>query len=145
MRVVLDTSVLVDVERKRAGAVDLLEKLSGADHRVGISIVSVVEVLMGANLRRDADEAILRAKAALGQFEWIDLDGRTAERAAQLLAYLRVGGKPVGFQDSVIAAAAIEYGGEALVTGNKDHFERFPPLKGKVFTPKEFARRLRPA
>lgn len=143
MRVFLDTSVLVDAERKRVAALDLLEALGKGDDDAGISIVTVIEVLMGAHLRRNADEALLDAKEALGQFEWVDLDGRVAERAAELLAYLHVHGKPVGFQDCAIAASAIEYGCDLLVTENVEHFTRFPPLKDRVATSQDGLKRLR--
>ena len=34
---------------------------------------------------------------------------------------------------------------DVLLTENKDHFERFPNLKGKVMTPKEFCQEYKPA
>jgi len=96
---------------------------------------SVLVDLTGAQLRKNADGAVLAAEGALGQFEWVDLDGRVAEKAAELLAYLRVTSKPVGFQDAT--ACALEFGAKMLVTENREHFERFPPLQGKGFTAKE--------
>jgi predicted nucleic acid-binding protein len=141
MRVFFDSSVLVDVERKREDALVLLETLTDNDASLSISTVTVSEILTGAYLRRDASKAVLRAKALLGQFVWQELDGGVADATAKLLAYSYAEGKPVGYPDTVIAASAIAQSADWLVTDNKEHFTVFPPLKGRVHTVKEAKRK----
>lgn len=138
MRIFFDTSVLVDLDRQREETVRLLESLTRANAELWISTVTVSEILTGAHLRRDPERAGLRAKAALGQFAWKDLDGEVAEKTGQLLAHLIVEGKTVDYPDAAIAASAIVARADHVVTENKRHFTVFPPLAGRVSTAREF-------
>lgn len=142
MRLFFDTAFLVNLERQREPAVALLESLRPAVE-LWISTITVAELLTGPYLRRDAEQALLKAKAVLGQFVWQDVGGTVAERAAQLQAALIATGRQVEYQDVLIAAGAIVAGCDALVSENKDHFTVHKPLAGKVFTSKEYAARLR--
>lgn len=141
MKLFFDTSVLVDVDRRRPATLDLLRRLTAGEDELWISTVTVSEILTGAYLRRDHDKAVVRAKEVLAQFQWKELDGGTAETTAQLVAYLRAAGLPIEFQDVVIAASALAVHADALLTENPDHFRRFPPLKEATHTADEFAER----
>lgn len=61
-----------------------------------------------------------------------DLD--CAKEFGRLHAWLAHQGKPIGFADVQIAAAALVYD-LTLVTANVKHFERIPGLSLKVFRP----------
>lgn len=136
MRLFLDSTVLVDVERRRSETATLLESATRADAELGISVITVSEILLGAYLRRDAERAVLRAKEALGQFVWKEFDGDCADKAAQLMAYLRSAGRPIEYPDVAIAACFLASGSDHLVTENKA-IAALPPLEGRVFTAKE--------
>jgi predicted nucleic acid-binding protein len=79
-----------------------------------------------------------KAERVLSQFRWVSLSGDVAKVVAQLNAYLMAKGQPIEYQDVVIAASFLVTRCDVLLTENKSHFERFPNLKGKVMTPKEF-------
>lgn len=142
MHLLFDTTVLVDVDRKREPTLRLLEHVSSGDHAMLASTVTVAEVFAGANLREDVQAAAERARRVLGQFEWVPLDGAVAERTGELLAYLTVEGEPVGFQDVAVAATHLVADADRLVTGNTDHFERLPPVADDVRTPGTLAEEL---
>ena len=135
--VLVDTSIIVDVDRGRADVIELCKQLTSTDSAF-ISTVSVSEILTGSYLRKDYVNAVKKAEKVLSQFRWVPLNGEVAKVAAQLNAYLISKGQPIEFQDVVIAASFLVTCCDVLLTENKAHFERFPNLKDKVMTPKEF-------
>ncbi|MBI5332342.1 MAG: type II toxin-antitoxin system VapC family toxin [Candidatus Aenigmarchaeota archaeon] len=143
MNVVLDTSIIVEIDRKNKEVIDILKKLIDNNHRILVSTISVSEILTGSYLRKDYKSSVLEAKRILGQFLWIDLDAKIAEKTAQYLAYLITEGNIIEYQDAAIAATFKTTDSDYLLTLNKNHFERIPDLKNKVFIPKEFVKLAR--
>ena len=135
--VLVDTSIIVDVDRGREDVIELCKQLTSTDSAF-ISTVSVSEVLTGSYLRKDYAVAVNKAEKVLNQFRWVPLNGEVAKVVAQLNAYLLAKGQPIEYQDVVIAASFLVTRCDVLLTENKSHFERFPNLRGKVMTPKEF-------
>ena len=138
MRIVLDTTILVEIERRNEDAINLIKNLIAGDHVIIISMATVSEVLTGSYMRRDFSKAVTTAKQIMGQFLWTDIDGSVAEKTAQYIAYLIAEGKMIEYPDVVIAATFKIEGADYLLTLNKAHFENIPDLEGKVFAPKEF-------
>lgn len=140
MRIVLDTSVIVDIDRKKENTIAIIKKLIDAGDHLMVSTVTVSEILTGSYLREDTKRAVETAKRILGQFLWIDLDSQIAEYTARSLAYLIAHGKRVEYQDVVIAATAIVTEADYVLTHNTPHFTANPFLKGKVCTPQSLLR-----
>jgi predicted nucleic acid-binding protein len=136
--VLVDTSIIVDVDRGKEDVIELCRQLT-RDKKALISAVSVSEILTGSYLRRDYKTAVRKAERVLGQFRIVTLNEETAKVIAQLNAYLISKGQPIEYQDVAIAASFLVECCDVLLTENKDHFERLPNLKGKVMTPKEFS------
>ncbi|MBI1935473.1 type II toxin-antitoxin system VapC family toxin [Candidatus Woesearchaeota archaeon] len=137
MKVVVDTSVVVELERKNKLVLELIKGLVERNSDLSISIVTLSEILAGCHLREDYEKASNEAKRVLSQFLWVDMDSDVAEKTAEYLAFLIKKGKIIEFPDVVIAATFNVLGGNYLLTLNKHHFEHITELKGKVFTPKE--------
>jgi predicted nucleic acid-binding protein len=141
VKVFLDTSVIVDIDRGKKEVIDVCRKLT-MRHEALISRVTVSEILIGSYLRKDYIKAVAKAKKVLGQFSWINLNGTVAEKTAQLNAYLITEGQTIEYQDQVIAASCLATGSDGLLTRNKEHFTRIPALKDKVLTPEELKQKL---
>ncbi len=137
----VDTSIIVDVDRGKEDVIELCKRLTSTNSAF-ISTVTVSEILTGSYLRKDYKTAVTKAERVLNQFQWIALNGETAKVIAQLNAYLISKGQPIEYQDVAIAASFLLECCDVLLTENKDHFERFPNLKGKVKTPKEFSQEI---
>ena len=137
MKVLADTSVIIEIERKNGLAIELIKFLINKNADLNISIVTLSEILTGCYLREDYEKSSLEAKRILSQFLWIDMDSEIAEKTAEFLAYLIKKGKIVEYPDIVIAATFNVIDGDYLITLNKSHFENLPELKGKIMTPKE--------
>lgn len=138
MKVVCDTSILVEIDRHSASVVALLQQLAEKQEELIISTVTVTEILTGAYLRRDAQAAVPKARDVLNQFSWRDIDGQLADAAAKLNAFLIGEGKMIEFPDILIAATALVERADALLTLNRKDFLVFPNLKDMVRTPAEF-------
>lgn len=125
MGVLIDTSVLVDLER---GGLDLAEAVPDADRTT--SVMSMSELLHG--LHRATEKRIRMRRLAfieyvMGTFEPLPVTLNVARLHATLLADLQRRGTPVGLHDLWIAATAITHG-HRLATSNLRHFERVPGL-----------------
>lgn len=142
MKIFFDTSILVDLDRQKEETIRLLERASEAGHEFWISTISVSEIFSGAFLQTDAEEASLRARTALGQFQWKELDGEAALRTGQISAHLLAHGRRIEYQDVAIAGCFLAAGGDVIVTDNKTHFEAIPALEGRLLTTKEAVKAL---
>lgn len=142
MKILFDTSVLVEIDRKNKEVLTLLKKCIERGDEFLISTITLAEILTGAYLRDDSRKSVFEAKRILGQFLWIEVTPEIAEKAAQYLALLISKGRIVEFQDVVIAATSFVSHAEYLLTLNKPHFIVLPDFKEKACTPGEFARLL---
>ena len=137
MKIILDTSVIVEIDRKNEETISLIKKLIDEDANLAVSTITVSEILTGSYLTKNFKDSIMEAKRILGQFLWIDFDAEIAEKTAKYLAYLISKGKMIEYQDVAIAATFKIIDSDYLLTLNKQHFEQIPEIKGKIFTPKE--------
>ena len=130
MRYLLDTDICSYVIRGRdAGLLATMQSkaLSGAD--ISISVITYAELRAGAERSQHAD----RYNRAIGLFcerlsgvlAW---DRSAADEFGLLEAELLKGGKPIGRNDTMIAAHALSLG-STVVTNNHRHFSRVPRLE----------------
>ncbi len=75
MKVFLDASIIVEIDRKNQAVIDIMKTLIDGDHEVLVSAITLSEILTGSYLRRDFQKAVETAKKILGQFIWIDFNG----------------------------------------------------------------------
>lgn len=143
MKIVLDTSSVVEIERKNKLMIEIVKLLVENDADLSISVVTLSEILTGCHLREDYEKASTEAKRVLSQFLWVDMDSGIAEKTAEFLAHLIKKGRIIEFPDVVIAATFAVINGDYLLTLNKPHFENIPNFKGKVFTPTELRDKLK--
>lgn len=128
MGVLIDSSVLIDVER---GRIDLGSRLKGREtEEFLLSVVSASELLHGVH--RAANDGIRAQRSAfvegiLSRFPLLDIDVRTARMHSQIWARLNTTGQVIGPNDLWIAASALAHG-LTIVTGNVREFDRVPGL-----------------
>lgn len=133
MGVLIDASVLIDHERRRA---DLSSRLQGREEEeFFISVVTASELLHGVHR---AEEASVRARrsafveAVLERFPLLSVELGTARAHARLWADLAAAGRVIGAHDLWLAATCLAHG-LTLATGNLREFERVPGLEVEVW------------
>jgi predicted nucleic acid-binding protein len=123
--VLIDTSILVDAERRVGG---LAEFLSQEDR--AISVITMSELLHGAR-RAISDDMRLRREAfvdrLLASIEAVPLTDAIARVHARIWADLEQAGTPISIHDLWIAATALSHG-MAVATANVRDFGRVPGL-----------------
>lgn len=122
VKLVLDTSVLIDVLRGRDPAVTFLGNSIQAGHHLWSVTVVRTEVLAG--MRAGEEQPTLGLLAAI---RWVDVTIEIADRAGALARTYRKSHPGVDTVDYVIAAAT-EHLGATLCTGNVKHFPMFKGL-----------------
>jgi len=125
MAVLIDTSILIDADRRG----EPLEQAVGDEERA-ISVVTASELLHGVH--RAADEGIrvrrqVFVEHVLAFLEPIPVTTQVARSHARLWAHLEQTGRLIAAHDLWIAATALAHG-MSLATGNARHFERVPGL-----------------
>jgi len=125
----IDTSVLVDVERGRV-RLDPLSARRG-DEPVFLSAITAAELLLGVRLAADARHRARRAafvEHVLRAVPVLPIEVGIARVHAELAAAVRAAGTPVGAHDLWLAATAVAHG-LVLATTNVRELERVPGLE----------------
>lgn len=117
----IDSDILIDFLRGIEKARDFLVG-NAQKHALYISVVSVVELYAGKNMKRSA--AIEEVERLIKNFEVVPLDRERARRAGTLR---REYGIP--FADAIIAATALD-NAVGIVTRNVKHFRAIGKAKG---------------
>lgn len=128
MELILDSSVLIEAERKGFILKPWLRSLSTT--HVYIPAIVAAELLHGLE-RATAQHKPKRQQfldPILARVPILAYTLKTAQIHAQIWAELEKKGKMVGYYDLIIAATALEHGA-AVATFNKKHFAAIPGLK----------------
>lgn len=123
MRVVCDTSVLIDHLRDHPHAQQLLLVHAEAGDELWGVTVTRAEVLSGM---RSSERAATRR--LLDALQWADVDVSLADRAGALARRYRRSHVGIELPDYLVAAGA-ELLGARLLTTNVRHFAMFPDLE----------------
>jgi predicted nucleic acid-binding protein len=124
MRLLLDTSVLIDVLRGRKDRRLLLRRLVGEGHSLSTTVLNVAELYAGM---RAGEEA--RTEEFLGALECVELRFSAARLSGQLKSAWQKRGRTLTLSDTIIAAVAIEQQCVLLTDNRKD----FPMRELNVF------------
>jgi len=115
MRLLLDTSVLIDALRLRHRRRELLAELVRAGHTLVTSVLNVAEVYAGMR-----PEETQRTEALLSVLECYDLTGTSARRAGYLIQQWARKGRTLTLADMIVAAIALEFGCTLMTDNRKD-------------------------
>ena len=121
MKLVIDTSILIDYLRGGVRWENLLNKLE-KDDEIYLPTIVVFELFSGGSTSDPKTSE--RINDFIKYFQKIELTERIARRAGELF---RDVSKNLGAPDYIIAASALEMNAR-LVTLNKKHFEQIPSL-----------------
>lgn len=130
--ILADTSVVIDALRKREPSVAALAKYQ--TEGIGISVLTVYEVKIGIALLQKQDPQFDSARRLhqLDQFveacELFPVDQDVASRGASIMADLILLGQVIDPIDVLIGSTCLCFGGTAILTQNKDHFDRIAGL-----------------
>jgi predicted nucleic acid-binding protein len=116
MRFLLDTSVLIDVLRRRHRRRELLTQLVQAGHSLATTSLNVAELYAGMR-PEEANET----ESFLGALDCYDLTAAAGRRAGSLKQQWARKGRTLALDDMIIAAIALEHGC-TLMTDNRKHF-----------------------
>ncbi len=116
----IDSCVLIDISRGNTDALDYLETL---DDGIGISVLSLVEVLRGVKNKKE-EQYLQELFASINQY---DITPQVALKATEYLNQYQKSHN-IGAMDAMIAATA-EVEGLELVTMNLKHFPMFADLQ----------------
>ncbi len=130
MALLIDTSVLVDAERREERYEQMLPGDEQGQEKHSISVITVSELLHGvhratAGKRRAGRRAFV--EGLLARFEPIPIVSEVARIQAERWAELEVTGDMIGVHDLWIAATALAHG-LRVATTNAREFERVPGL-----------------
>jgi predicted nucleic acid-binding protein len=116
MKLLLDTSVLIDVLRLRNRRREWLAQLVRDGHTLSTTTLNIAELYAGM---RSGEEA--KTEALLAGLEPYELNGSGARLAGKLKSVWAGKGRTLTLDDAIVAATAIEHGC-ALATDNRKDF-----------------------
>jgi len=124
----LDTNVISELFKKRpsTGVLESVRSARGQD--LATSVLCVVELRYGASRHRKGEAIWERISShVLSRIRILPLGWHEAVRAGDILGALEQRGEPIGIEDVLIAATALEHG-LTVVTRNLKHFSRIEGL-----------------
>lgn len=116
MRVLLDTSILIDVLRLKNQRREWLGELVRDGHALSTTTLNIAEIYAGM---RPSEE--VKTEALLSGLEWYELSGPSARLAGRLKNMWARKGHTLTLADAIVAATTIERGC-ALLTDNRKDF-----------------------
>jgi predicted nucleic acid-binding protein len=116
MRILLDTSVLIDVLRSRHGRRELLAELVRSGHDLATTALNVAEVFAGMR-----PEEQVQTEAFLDRLECYELSKGAGRAAGTLKNKWARKGRTLTLADAIVAAIALERGC-TLMTDNRRDF-----------------------
>ena len=116
MKLLLDTTVLIDVLRHRNRRREWLAEMVRAGHELSTTTLNIAELCAG--MRSGEETKTEELLSGLGAYE---LNGSDARLAGRLKNAWTSKGRTLTLEDTIIAAMAIERG-EALATDNRKDF-----------------------
>jgi predicted nucleic acid-binding protein len=115
MRLLLDTSVLIDALRLRHRRRELLAELVQAGHTLATTALNVAEVYAGMR-----PEEAQRTETLLGALDCYDLTGSSGRRAGTLKRRWSKKGRTMALPDMIVAAIGLERGCILMTDNLKD-------------------------
>lgn len=126
LRYLLDTNILSALIREPQGAVAAILSRRGYD-RVCTSLIVAAELRFGA-FKRGSPALVTKATDLLASMPVLPLEAGVDEAYAKVRLALEQAGAPIGPNDLLIAAHALDQD-LTLVTDNADEFTRVPDLR----------------
>jgi predicted nucleic acid-binding protein len=115
MKLLLDTSVLIDVLRRRSKRPEFVADLARAGHVLSTTMLNVAEVYAGMRVGEEPD-----AEALFVGLHLYDLSGLSARLAGKLKNAWSRKGRTITLADAIVAAIAIEHECRLLTDNRKD-------------------------
>lgn len=123
----VDTDILSGFLRGTSKVVENVEKYLQTYDAINFSIITYYEVLNGL-LYKDAKKQLKKFTDFAELNKILPLTISATRQAAEIYAYLKKQGQPIGHTDCLIAGIALTNGLQ-LVTNNTDHFKRVKGLE----------------
>ena len=134
MGVILDTSVLIEAERRESEIQHFAE--SREEEVFGLSVISVAELLHGVHRADSTTRRLKRSvyvEKVIELFPIYNFEISIARIYAELWSDLSKRGFQIGAHDLIIGSTALSLG-FSVATYNKRHFERIEGLKIETLT-----------
>lgn len=123
MRVLVDSNILVDIDRGKEEVIELMEMLTELNADLFISTISVSEFLVGVCIQDKLEKSrLVDGRELLAQFKYVNFDPQIAEIAAERIACKLKSGKHIEYQDEIIAATSLFLKVNYLLTNNIKHY-----------------------
>jgi tRNA(fMet)-specific endonuclease VapC len=125
---ILDTNILSELIKRQPSPQLLVRLASKPTQRLFTSCICVMELRFGSALRADSEQFWSRiSEEILSRVNILPLNVGEVLVAGDILAFLQKTGQPIGIEDVLIAATALNHGC-ILVTANTRHFTKIGTL-----------------
>ena len=122
MKLVFDTSILIDALRLHKNARDVLARVEQTDHELFLPSIVGFKLFSGESSRKE--DQVRKIKELLTFFDIVELNWDIAKVAGEIFREVN---KNMQVPDYIVAATTLNIGA-SLVTLNRKHFEIIPGL-----------------
>lgn len=126
LKYLLDTNIVIYVIKRRP--IEVLETFNTNANRMAISVVTLAELLHGAEKSSRPSSNLAVVEDFCSRLEVLPYTPKAAQHYGAIRTALETTGQPIGVNDLHIAAHARSEG-LILVTNNEKEFSRVPALQ----------------
>jgi len=117
--ILIDTTVAVDFLRGERHTVSRIKSIQGAADSIGISSVSLFELLHPLRHRK-LEEQERAVRSFVHQLDLLALDSDAADASSEIMGSLLRVGHPINALDVLIAGTAVANGAEMVLSNDED-------------------------
>ena len=132
--ILLDTSFLIDVLKKREYAVNKAVEIVNKD-KLATTYVNIYELLFGIYNKKtiNHEKELNAVKDLKNKLEILTLDENSTKKSAEIGGELMIKGQIIGDTDNMIAGIMLCNGINTIVTRNVDHFKRIKGIEVETY------------
>ena len=128
---ILDTSFIVDLLRGNKKAIDKIAEFENKNEHVSTTTISVFEIWQGLP-KKSRENQIEKTRELFQSINILKFDLESAVKAGEIHRKLKLNGKVIDPEDSMIAGIAKTHN-EIVLTRNQKHFSRIKDLKIEIY------------
>ncbi|MEK6808998.1 MAG: type II toxin-antitoxin system VapC family toxin [Nanoarchaeota archaeon] len=132
--ILLDTTFLIDLLRKKENAIEKAVELIKRD-KLATTYINIYELLFGVYSLSGADykQKLESVSKLIDKLELLSLDKHSAIISAKIGGDLSLKGQMIGDTDCMIAGISLANGITTIITRNAEHFGRIKGLKIETY------------
>ena len=128
----LDTTILIDLLRRRPDALEMLSRLENSGEDLTTTPINIIEIYTGAYRSEKSEENLEETERLIDDLILLELGREESRICGSIIAEMLSKGEPIGTMDVIAGCIALCHG-ERMVTRDAKHYRRIEGLNLETY------------